>query len=259
MIPEKTYYKIYKIFITFWLFGWFFKIEMFLENFRINRSIKLKFDFYIPTLENHIFAEIIYFLPIIIVFGYFLKNRFFHVASSLLMFGCSFLSLIHIQFYNDATFNTSLWAAIWLVYFCLSQIFPRGNSIQANIFLGRSTIALIFLGAATGKLTQAYYNGDAFFNIYITQKDYFIYNFLRNEFDIFYLKELSSIFSKILIFMELLIPFLSFLLPIKKLTGFLSFLFIGIIFFSTPYLISVFSCLFGLIFCLFKLNKFEEF
>jgi hypothetical protein len=163
------------------------------------------------------------------------------VATTMAMLGLC----IHQQTYNDVTFMTCFWASAWCLWYSLRMGDPVD---ELRIKAGRLSVlilSMIFLGGAVGKLTPGYWSGEVLYQIYFVERDFWIFNLLRSQFELETVRTLATHYSRIVIVIETAGAFL-WLLP----TRMACFIAIGVLFsiaiFSNFYLFSVMSCLFGL-------------
>lgn len=153
---------------------------------------------------------------------------------------------IHQQSYNDITFLTCTWSSIWS--FWLTSRINHESPLELQekgVLFAHLIISLIFLGGAVGKMTPGYWNGDVFFEIYFKGRDFYVYEFLRNQFDEVQLRNVSKWHSRSVIVVESLCSML-WLLP-RRLASVLAIVTLfGIALTNNLLLFSVVSCLIGL-------------
>ncbi|WP_182866298.1 hypothetical protein [Stieleria mannarensis] len=167
--------------------------------------------------------------------------------SALGQVGCLGVLLIHQASHNDMTFATSLWASIWVFWFTTrmdrdepSELFRRGA------FLSRAIASMILLGGAVGKWTPEYWSGEVFFDIYFLDRDFWVFNYLRETYDAETLRGIATWYSRKVIVVETLFGFGLWLLPPKWAAALGMAIFFSIAFFSNHLLYSVLLCLVGL-------------
>ena len=163
------------------------------------------------------------------------------------LIGCLSVMLVHQASYNDMTFATSLWVAIWVFWFTTRM----GNDepfelLRRGAFLARAIGSMILLGGAVGKWTPEYWSGEVFYDIYFIDRDYWVFNYLRESYDAETLRWIATWYSRKVIAVETLAGFSLWLLPPKWAAAVGVTLFFSIAFFSNNLLFSVLWCLVGL-------------
>ncbi|MCO8124939.1 hypothetical protein NHH03_24590 [Stieleria sp. TO1_6] len=155
--------------------------------------------------------------------------------------------LVHQASYNDMTFATSLWVAIWTFWF--STRMERDEPaflLRRGAFLARVIGSMILLGGAVGKWTPEYWSGDVFYDIYFRDRDYWVFNYLREHTQPETLRTMATWYSRKVIVVETVVGLGMWLLPAKIAAAVGVTIFFSIAFFSNNLLFSVLWCLVGL-------------
>lgn len=147
--------------------------------------------------------------------------------------------------YNDVTFLTCFWASLWCCWYSLSMNQP----IEKLLSKGQIFIAMIFsmilLGGAVGKWTPGYWSGEVLYQIYFVDRDFWLFNLLREKFDSETLRSIATGYSRMVIIVESSCAFL-WLLPARVAAGLATSVLSGIVLFSNFNLLSVMFCLLAL-------------
>ena len=85
----------------------------------------------------------------------------------------------HVCTYNDATYTTAFWSALWLFWWAGRVGEERPGAERHAIALGQGMVGLCFLGGFVGKLTPEYWSGEALYHLYVMQKPYFPFDWMR--------------------------------------------------------------------------------
>lgn len=160
---------------------------------------------------------------------------------------CLYLLLIHQASYNDMTFATSLWVAIWSFWFTTRMAKDEPfDLLRRGAFLARAIGSLILLGGAVGKWTPEYWSGDVFFDIYFRERNYWVFNYLRETYDAETLRTIATWYSRKVVVVETCFGMGMWLLPPKWAAVAGTAIFFSIALFSNHLLFSVLWCLVGL-------------
>ncbi len=233
--------------VAFWLLAWVVKIHFFLPYFGwVCREYPLEFAFF-PQLAASAWVSLLAYLLPLVAGTLALRSssrRTWQFAALTLTTGAGVLC-VHLNSYNDATFVTSFWSGLWLLW--LTTRDPRRSQSIAlhGPLLAQGVISLMFLGGAVGKLTPEYWNGTALYHIYFLQKDNFIYPWVRTTLDETTLRSLATVFSRAVIFAEFGIALLVFR-PSRGTLLLSAGTMVGIAVISTSFLFSVMGSLIGI-------------
>jgi hypothetical protein len=116
--------------------------------------------------------------------------------------GASVLCL-HQATYNDMTFVTAWWTSLWAMWFVRHiDDADRDRALDRAAFLSRLIISVILLGGAAGKWTAEYWSGQVFYDIYFRDRDFWVFNLLREHFEGATLRDMACWYSRKVILIE---------------------------------------------------------
>lgn len=157
------------------------------------------------------------------------------------------LLCIHQGSYNDMTFVTAWWTALWSLWFVhRMEKDDASDLLDKGAFLSRLIISVILLGGGIGKWTAEYWSGEVFFNIYFVDRDFWLFNLLRANFEMETLRQISMWYSRQVVVIETVAGFGLWLLPPRWAAGAAMVILTSIALLSNFLLFSVLSCLIGL-------------
>lgn len=246
-IPQRAQ-LVFLITLGFWYVGWLWKFYfLFVDIFLAGLFVELAHPLFPSFMTRGHTAMALYFAPLLGGLP-LLRNltgrKAILIAAILLLSSLGLLG--HINSYNDATFTTCFWSALWLLWFALNcHRQDEALALEAR-WLAKLTVAVIFLGGAVGKLTSGYWSGEVLHTIYFEQKDYFLYSWLRDAASLETRQTLAMLLSRAAILGEATLA-LAVSLPYRWYArlGIITMLFIVAI--STFYLFSVMAPLVGLL------------
>lgn len=160
---------------------------------------------------------------------------------------CMTVLCIHQGSYNDMTFVTAWWVSLWSVWFAHRMEDANQDLVMSRAaFLSRLIISVILLGGAVGKWTPEYWSGEVFYDIYFIDRDYWIFNLMRDRFDAEMLREIAKWYSRQVVVVETIAGVGLWALPARWAAMVGVILLTSIIVLSNYYLVSVLACLIGL-------------
>lgn len=184
MTPRKLTAQSHKAFLialAFWLLGWFWKIKfLVVEVFLTGLIVEIHHPLFPSFMLRGDLAFALYLAPLLLALPLlrgFTRRKAIALATILALSSLGLLG--HINTYNDATFTTCFWSALWLLWLAINGDRQDKNLAREAKWLARATVAMIFLGGAVGKFTAEYWSGQVFYTIYFEDKDYFLYEWLR--------------------------------------------------------------------------------
>lgn len=236
------------LFFVIWLFGWYFKIWFFAPYFFITTfQTPVALDFFPVFFQNPLVSAIAFSIPILLFFYKCLFKRPSYIAISSTMIICSLILSFHLNSYNDATFVVSFWTALWMLWLSIQEKSSDPFSPQMSQNIAKAIFGLIFFGGAVGKITPEFFSGETMFQIFFTTRDYFFFPWMKSHFDLPSQLIFAQVFAWILFASEIILA-LALLFSTRSLLIIASTAFIGIILFCNFQILSVLSCLWGLIF-----------
>ena len=230
---------------TLWLAGWFWKAGFFAEYFRDEAlAYPVTYAGLPPWLEHPAVAVAAWLCPALAAIAVAWPRRALARAAAILMAVASFVACVHLETCSDATFLTSFWAALWLVWLAHNGHRTDASFTRHARLLARSVVALMFLGAFAGKLTPEYTSGEAFHNLYFLTRDEWPYPALRASLEPERLREVATWSSRGAIAIEGLTATIP-LWPHRPAVLFAIAVMLAMIGVTTFYLVSVLACLAG--------------
>ena len=197
------------------LLGLIWKWGFFSTGARIYANIPLSDPFF-PSLFQSVWTVSIAYLATVASIGLNLitaNRRIGRVCSVLTLLGATFLCL-HQGSYNDMTFVTTWWTSLWsLWYVHHMDDEDRAQLLRRAAFLSRLIVSMILLGGAAGKWTGEYWSGDVFCDIYFVDRDFWIFNALRSNFEPESLRGIATWYSRMVIATETIFGMTLWLFP----------------------------------------------
>ncbi len=181
-----------------------------------------------------------------IVLSIFAMRTIRIVCAVISLVGCTILCW-HQGSYNDMTFVTAWWTALWTMWYVFRMDDADTHSLMKRAaFLSRIIISMILLGGAAGKWTSEYWSGDVLYDIYFVDRDFWVFNFLRDSYEPQALRNIATWYSRQVVLTETIAGVGLWLLPAKwaALVGVV--LLTSIAVFSNFLLFSVLMSLIGL-------------
>ena len=233
-----------------WLIGWYIKGYFYFPYlFHEIAVVPIQNSFFPVVFSNPLAAQFAYALPILIILTIFQPEpRFFRLSGYLMIFSSAILCW-HKDTYNDATFVTSFWVALWLLWVSIHiKRIDAGFGLHAKM-LAVSILSIVFMGGLVGKLTPEYWNGTILYHVFFVQNNHWPIFWLKKFFPLEQLRLSCAVISRLIIGAETFLSF-SLFLPFRLVRFWAPLLMGGMTLFSTWKILSVLSCLMGMIwFC----------
>ena len=164
---ENRNVMVIRITILFWWIGWYIK-TIFLAPYFFD------FCFEVPVYHKlfPVFftdprvSAFFYLLPTLIVIALVFPRRRNLLLAGMIMSISSMVMMLHINSYNDATFVTSFWVGLWVLWLSLQSKPVDAVLPEQACFLARLVLGLIFFAGFIGKLTPQFMSGEVFHNIF---------------------------------------------------------------------------------------------
>jgi hypothetical protein len=153
---------------------------------------------------------------------------------------------LHQGSYNDATFTTAWWTLLWSAWFAGRLDQGDEDLLARGARLSRAILAVILLGGAVGKWTPEYWSGQVLYEIYFTERDFWLFNLLRANVDPAPLREIATWYSRGVVLLESAAGLTLWLLPARVAALVGASIFAGITVFSNALLASVTLSMVGL-------------
>lgn len=169
------------------------------------------------------------------------------IACAIVTFVGATVLLLHQGSHNDMTFATAWWVSLWNLWFVFQMDDADQKSVlRRGAFLSRLIISMILLGGAIGKWTGEYWSGEVFWDIYFRERDFWVFNLLRDNFSEERLRDIAMWYSRKVVVLETVAGFGLWLLPPRVAAGVAIFLLVSIAVFSNFLLFSVLLSVVGL-------------
>jgi hypothetical protein len=243
-----SYLSVARTVVAFWLLGWLIKAAFFKAYlFKTIIQYPVVIDFFPTFFRSALTAEFFYVLPLIGAIALISPKKFYLWLAACTMVVSSLILLWHQDTYNDATFVTSFWVSVWLLWF-VSQMHRRDDDFPIHArSLALCVVGLIFWGGFVGKLTQPYWDGRVLADIFMVQNYGSIGGWVRTHVPQEVIRLYFQWISKVIILGEACLACLPFW-PNQWSCCWIGIPFmIGISIFTTWRIFSVLLCLIGLL------------
>lgn len=180
--------------------------------------------------------------------NFFVGARWIQVAlSTITLGGVSFLC-VHQATYNDATFTTLWWTSVWAWWLVWRRgIDDADDLIRKAAFLSRLMVSMILLGGAVGKWTAEYWSGEVLHDIYFVDRDFWLFNALRDRFNASQLRDMATHYSRMVVIGETVMGACLWRLPPRVAATVGVSMLASIALLSNFLLFSVMSCLMAML------------
>ncbi|OYP30349.1 hypothetical protein [Rhodopirellula sp. MGV] len=225
-----------------WKYSFFYLADQVYRHFPISDS------FFPEWLQSPDVARNAYIGSLsAIILGVFGLTPWMRTFAAMGTTGCLGVLLLHQSSHNDMTFATSAWVSLWVCWLTtrMSHEDPY-PLLRRAAFLARVICSMILLGGAVGKWTPEYWSGEVFYDIYFVDRDFWVFNLMRERFDTETLKTMAMWYSRKVILVESIAGLGMWLLPARWAAFVGVTIFFSIAFLSNPLLFSVLTCLVGL-------------
>ena len=228
-----------------WVVGWFVRWFYYLNVYKIHHAYPMSH----PSITgwqadpNVMLGAMV--LPAFLSVGMLRITRARMLVVSILSLACSTVLLNHIVTFNDATYVSSFWVSVWMVWMAWNCERQDPQLIQESKRLSLMVVSLMFLGGFMGKLTPAYWSGEMYSQFPLIREA------LSPQWLTSYLSTAQhhQVFvwaSRLTVIMEGCTALLC-LAPFRVAAPLMALAMFSIMAGMTFYLICVFSCLIGLI------------
>ncbi len=237
---------IYRVVVGFLLASLLWKARAIPLFYTVYSTLPLHDEFFPALLRNPQFLAASFLLPVgLSAAVFFVRSRLLLGIQAIVTCAGMFVLCIHQGTYNDVTFVTCFWTSVWGLWFVSrsheapTSLLPKAKAFAILI------VSLVFLGGAVGKWTPGYWSGEVFYEIYFVERDFWVFNWLRNKYVADQLQNFAMYYSRLAVFTESVCAFL-WLLPVRHAGMIAISVFMGIALFSNIHLFSVMFCLLGL-------------
>lgn len=207
---DKKIKAVFQLTVLAWLMGWYIKGKFFHQYLLFHiYAYPISHAQFPPFFQDPAIATAAYYLPVLCFAGILLSRQDVYKVISLLLLSCTVILGLHMETYNDMTFISSFWVALWLVWYAF-HLHDHAHIRRHAPFLVQCMVAMIFLGGTVGKLTPEYWSGEAFYNLIIHFQPQYVGRLIHDHFSMEHQKIFSSVFAKMVILMEGLLIFSPF-------------------------------------------------
>lgn len=218
-----------------WLVGWYWKAWFWIGHLREASAHPIEHDGLPALLRAPWLAAVAYALPLAAAASLGFGGRSARLVGAAGLAIAAAAACAHVELFNDATFVTSFWAALWILWLAAA---PDDELGRVGPLLARAVVALVFLGGVVGKLVPAYTSGEALYHIYFLQKEEWPYPALRAALAPETLRALATGFSWAVIACEAALV-VGVAAPHRIYVWFACAVMAGMVAISTLYLLSV--------------------
>lgn len=197
-------------------------------------------DFFFPAALQRV--EVVIAVAVVAVSASVWAVCFATVTRLVLALGAQLLGslvlLLHQLTYNDATFVTSSWCALYALWLAHASARESSSLAARATPLAYLVVALLFFGGLLGKLTPGYWDGSVMYGLYFQSSPHWSFALARSTFAAETLPEVARWYGRFVLLMELLLALLP-LWPLRWGLRFATLAMIGLVVFSNFYLLSV--------------------
>lgn len=229
------------------LFALLWKLPFFIGAARAYIELPIHQDFFNPLLSSATVVIGTYLVVCCtIAFNWLCKHDRVRAKTAWLpVIGLSVLC-IHQGSYNDMTFTTAWWAMLWSAWFAGRICKEDSGLLDQGARLSRTILSVILLGGAVGKWTAEYWSGQVLYEIYFIDRDFWLYNLLRENFAAETVREIATWYSRHVIIVETVVGLTLWALPSRMAAAVAMTVYASIAIFSNYYLFSVLLSLIAL-------------
>lgn len=227
------------------------KIGPFIDIVKCYYEIPLHQTFFPAPMQSPTLLAVTYVVMLAALAVTALTNiRVLRIIAATIIWIAATIACIHQGSHNDMTFATAWWTSLWSLW--LACQIDRQPAIEPELllrraaFLSRCIVSMILLGGAVGKWTSEYWSGQVLYEIYFVDRDFWLFNRLRESLDQEGLRTVATWYSRKVIVIETLCGLGLWLLSPRWAAGIAVFVLTSIAFFSNFNLFSVLLSLIGL-------------
>jgi hypothetical protein len=205
MVSPTDRLRAWRIVQAAWLASWFIKLDVLVRVFwGAERAPIESVPLFPQALVSPHLAQGAFVIPIVGLAGFVLPQPRALRVIALVELVSAVVLLCHVHGYNDMTYVTAFWTAVWLVWWAGAIDRDDRSPIHACA-IAQGIVGLCFFGGAVGKLTAEYWGGEAFYQLYVVEKHYFPFDWLRNTYDAATLRAASVWPSRAVVVIEVIL------------------------------------------------------
>ncbi len=196
--------SVYRIVAGCMVLGLIWKLPGFVFFYRVYEAIPIVDTFFPALLRADWFLALTYGMVVVLGCGVFVtRSRRYLVWQSILSCLALFCLCIHQGSYNDVTFMTAWWSSAWLAWYANRARHADTEALlHAGTFLANIIIAMILLGGGVGKWTAEYWSGNVLYEIYFVERDFWVFNLLRDNFSVDSQQAIAKWYSRMIVVLE---------------------------------------------------------
>ena len=224
------------------------KWSFFIAADRIDHLLPLRDDFFPAVLQSLATLRISFLGGLAaIVVSFFAAERWVRVACGWGILAAMSVLCLHQGSDNDMTFATAWWTALWSLWL-VHRIddADTDSTLRRAAWLSRVIVSMILLGGAIGKWTPEYWSGQVFHEIYFADRDFWVFNLVRQWFVPETIRELATWYSRMVSLTESACGVGLWMLPPRWAAAIAIVVFASIALLSSFLLFSVVGCLIAL-------------
>ncbi len=224
------------------------KWSFFVAADRIYHLLPVRDEFFPAVLQSPTTLRISFLGGLAaIVVSFFAAERWARVVCGWGILAAMSVLCLHQGSYNDMTFATAWWTALWSLWFVHRIEDPEPDStLRRAAWLSRVILSMILLGGAIGKWTPEYWSGQVFHEIYFVDRDFWVFNLVRQWFAPETIRDLATWYSRMVILTESACGVALWMLPPRWAATMAIVVFASIALLSNFLLFSVVGCLIAL-------------
>ena len=140
---------IYRVVVAFLIASLLWKCSYYPAIYSVYTHFRMEDGFFPGPMTNTLLLAALLLIPV--AFGMiimFVRNKFWMIAHAVTTLVCMFGMCIHQGSYNDVTFLTCFWVALWCVWYTVKMGAPEKELIAQARTFAILIVSLIFLGGA---------------------------------------------------------------------------------------------------------------
>ena len=227
------------------------KLGAFIEIVKCYYRLPLYQEFFPSLLQSPTLLAVTYIVMVAALAITALTNvRVLRIIAAAVVWISATIACLHQGSHNDMTFATAWWTSLWSLWLACQMERKPGVEPELQLrraaLLSRCIVSMILLGGAVGKWTSEYWSGQVLYEIYFIDRDFWVFNRLRESFDQEGLRTVAMWYSRKVIVVETLCGFGLWMLPPRWAAGIAVTVLTSIALFSNFNLFSVLLSLIGL-------------
>ena len=203
--------RVFRAAAVVWLIAWYIRAGQHVTWLFMKPAHAIEHALFPALMQWRGLSQLCYLAPVAAAVFIWQPSRRMLISSAGIMIAASGILLLHIDTYNDATYVTSFWVALWLLWLGVNVDRNDADVVLHGCVLAQCVLGMMFLGGAVGKLTSEYWSGLTVYEIYFQQKANWPYPSIRDNLDAETVRGIATWFSRVVLAVEaglVLSPFL---------------------------------------------------